>query len=75
MTVKDRLAEYGGFIDVGILSHGFAAHMRDYDILFEALWGKVKSADAKGDASRSSWKLFWREPRTDWLTTLPLHAA
>jgi hypothetical protein len=48
MTVKKRLAEYGGFIDVGILNHGFAVHMRDYDVLFEALWGKEKWADAKG---------------------------
>lgn len=48
MTVKERLAEYAGFIDVGILNHGFAPHMRDYDVLFEALWGKKKWADAKG---------------------------
>jgi hypothetical protein len=48
MTVKERLAGYGGFIDVGILHHGFAPHMRDYDVLFEALWGKTKWADAKG---------------------------
>lgn len=48
MTVKDRLDEYGGFLDVGILHHGFAPHMRDYDIVFEALWGKVEWADSKG---------------------------
>ncbi|MCK7483536.1 MAG: hypothetical protein M0C28_45785 [Candidatus Moduliflexus flocculans] len=48
MTVKERLVEYGGFIDVGILNHGFAPHLRDYDVLFEALWGKKKWADAKG---------------------------
>lgn len=33
MTVKERLAEYGHFLDVGILRHGFAAHMRDYDVV------------------------------------------
>jgi hypothetical protein len=48
MTVKDKLAEYGGFVDVGILSHSFAPHMRDYDVVFEALWGKEKWADARG---------------------------
>src|SRR5512140_3302561 len=48
MTMKEKLAEYGGFLDVGILSHGFAPHMRDYDIVFEALWGKKEWADAKG---------------------------
>lgn len=48
MTMKEKLAEYGGFLDVGILSHGFASHMRDYDIVFEALWGKKEWADAKG---------------------------
>lgn len=48
MTVKDQLAEYGGFVDVGILHHGFAPHMRDYDVVFEALWGKKDWADAKG---------------------------
>ncbi|HEU4420202.1 MAG TPA: hypothetical protein VFT55_14800, partial [Planctomycetota bacterium] len=47
MTVKDRLADYGGFVDVGILHHGFAPHMRDYDVVFEAVWGK-KWGDAKG---------------------------
>ena len=49
MTIKERLAEYGNFLDVGILPHGFAAHMRDYDVLFEALWGREKWADAKGN--------------------------
>jgi hypothetical protein len=48
MTVKERLAEYGGFVDVAILTHGFAAHMRDYDLLFDALWGRKEWADAKG---------------------------
>ena len=48
MTVPERLAEYGGFVDVAILRHGFAPHMRDYDVVFEALWGKEKWADAKG---------------------------
>lgn len=48
MTVKERLAEYGDFIDVGILSHGFAPHLRDYDVMFEALWGEKKWGDAKG---------------------------
>lgn len=48
MTVKDRLAEYGGFLDVGVLHHGFAPHMRDYDLVFEALWGKKEGGDAKG---------------------------
>ena len=48
MTVKEKLAEYEGFLDVGILNHGFAPYMRDYDIVFEALWGKEKWADAKG---------------------------
>jgi len=48
MTMKDKLDEYGGFLDVGILSHGFAPHMRDYDIVFEALCGKEQWADAKG---------------------------
>ena len=49
MSMKEKLAEYGGFIGVGILSHGFAPHMRDYDVLFEALWGKKRWADAKGN--------------------------
>ena len=48
MTMKERLAEYGDFVDVGILRHGFAAHMRDYEVLFEALWGHKQWADAKG---------------------------
>ena len=48
MSVKERLDEYGGFIDVGILNHGFAPHMRDYDVVFEALWGVKEWADAKG---------------------------
>lgn len=46
--MKEKLAQYGGFIDVGILHHGFAAFMRDYDVFFEALWGREKWADAKG---------------------------
>lgn len=46
--MKDKLDRYGGFLDVGILSHGFAWHMRDDDIVFEALWGKGRSADAQG---------------------------
>jgi hypothetical protein len=48
MTVKERLDEYGGFVDVAILHHGFAPHMRDYDIVFEGLWGTNEWADAKG---------------------------
>jgi hypothetical protein len=48
MTMKEKLANYGGFLDVGILRHGFSPHMRDYDIVFEALWGREKWADAKG---------------------------
>ena len=48
MSIKDRLTEYGGFLDVGILRHGFAPHMRDYDVVFEALWGRQEWADAKG---------------------------
>ena len=48
MSMKERLAEYGDFVDVGILHHGFAAHMRDYEVLFEALWGHKDGADAKG---------------------------
>ena len=48
MTVRERLEEYGGFLDVGILQHGFAPHMRDYDVVFEALWGKAEWGDAKG---------------------------
>ena len=48
MAVKDRLAENGGFPDVGILQHGFAPHMRDYDVVFEALWGSENWADRKG---------------------------
>lgn len=48
MSVKERLEEYGGFVDVGILNHGFAPHMRDYDVVFEALWGTKEWADAKG---------------------------
>src|SRR5262245_2956387 len=77
MTVKDRLAEYAGFVDVGILRHGFAAHMRDYDVLFEALWGHKNWADAKGTyclrlthcpeattttaVSASGWKEAWSD--------------
>jgi len=48
MTMKEKLDEFGGFLDVGILRHGFAPHMRDYDVVFEAMWGKEKSGDAKG---------------------------
>jgi hypothetical protein len=77
MTVKERLAEYADFIDVGILNHGFAPHMRDYDVLFEALWGKKKWADAKGtyrlrftqcpeavtvtEVSDAGWKQAWSD--------------
>ena len=42
MTVKERLDDYGGFVDVGIFHHGFAPHMRDYDVVFEAMWGRKK---------------------------------
>jgi hypothetical protein len=48
VTVKDRLDQHGSFLDVGILQHGFAPHMRDYDIVFEALWGREEWGDAKG---------------------------
>jgi hypothetical protein len=48
MTLRERFDHYAGFLDVGILRHGFAAHMRDYDVLFEALWGREKWADQKG---------------------------
>lgn len=48
MTVKERLAAYADFLDVGILRHGFAPHMRDYDVVFEALWGRKEWADEKG---------------------------
>jgi hypothetical protein len=81
MSVKARLADYGGFMDVGILSHGFATHMRDYDVIFEALWGKTKWADAKGTyrlrfthcpevmtmtaVSESAWKQAWSDVYVD----------
>lgn len=29
----------------------------------------------EADPSRSPWKMFWREPPTNWVTTLCLHAA
>lgn len=45
MTMKEKLSEYGGFLDVGILSHGFAPHMRDYDIVFEASRPASPAAD------------------------------
>lgn len=48
MNLKERFAEYNGFLDVGILRHGFAPHMRDYDVLFEAMWGVKQWGDAKG---------------------------
>ena len=48
MGVQERLEEYGGFVDVGILRHGFASHMRDHDVLFEAMWGKKEWGDDKG---------------------------
>lgn len=47
-TLQEKLAEYEGFVDVGILSHGFARYMRDYDVVFEALWGTKEPADARG---------------------------
>jgi len=48
MSVRESLAQYDGFVDVGILSHGFAPYMRDYDVVFEALWGRTVWADAQG---------------------------
>ena len=36
---------------------------------------RVHDIVATADPSRSSWKMFWREPPTDWLTTLCPHAA
>jgi hypothetical protein len=48
MSVKEELAKSGVFVDIGIMSHGFTPYMRDYDVVFEALWGKTKWADAKG---------------------------
>ena len=82
MTVKERLADYGGFVDVGILNHGFAPHMRDYDIVFEALWGTKEWADAKGTyrlrlthcpeattttaVSDSGWKQAWSDTFIDY---------
>lgn len=81
MSVKERLSEYGDFIDMGILRHGFAAHMRDYDVLFEALWGKKEWADEKGTyllrfthcpeattktrVSESHWKEAWSDTFID----------
>ena len=47
MTVKERIEE-NPLLDVAILSHGFASHMRDYDILIEAMWGEKEWGDAKG---------------------------
>ncbi len=43
-SVEARLAQYGGFVDVAILEHRFAPHLRDYDVVFEAMWG----GDRKG---------------------------
>ncbi len=48
MTVKERLAQYGGFVDVAICRHGFAPCMRDYEVVFEAMWGRDRWGDAKG---------------------------
>src|SRR2546427_1125923 len=47
MTVKERI-EGNPLLDVAILSHGFAPHMRDYDILIEAMWGQKEWGDEKG---------------------------
>jgi len=47
MNVKERVEE-NPLLDVAILSHGFAPHMRDYDVLIEAMWGKKEWGDAKG---------------------------
>lgn len=47
MTVKERIDE-NPLLDVAILSHGFVPYMRDYDILFEAMWGEKEWGDAKG---------------------------
>ena len=54
MTVKERLEDQGNFIDVAILAHGFAPHMRDYDVFLEALWGSKEWADAKGHTASGS---------------------
>jgi hypothetical protein len=47
MTVRERI-EANPLLDVAILSHGFAPHMRDYDLLMEAMWGEKEWGDAKG---------------------------
>jgi hypothetical protein len=47
MNVKERVKE-NYLLDVAILSHGFAPHMRDYDVLIEAMWGEKEWGDARG---------------------------
>jgi hypothetical protein len=47
LTVKEKI-EQKSLYDVAILRHGFAAHMRDYDVLIEAMWGLKEWGDAKG---------------------------
>jgi hypothetical protein len=47
ITAKERI-EGNPLLDVAVLSHGFAPHMRDYDILIEAMWGEKEWGDAKG---------------------------
>ena len=47
MKVKERIEE-NPLLDVAILSHGFAPHMRDYDVLIEAMWGEKEWGDARG---------------------------
>lgn len=47
MTIKERVEE-NPLLDVAVLSHGFAPHMRDYDLLIEAMWGRKEWGDAKG---------------------------
>jgi hypothetical protein len=46
-TTREKI-EDNPLLDVGVLSHGFAPHMRDYDIVFEAMWGEKEWGDAKG---------------------------
>jgi hypothetical protein len=82
MTLKEKLSTYGDFIDVAILAHGFARHMRDYDILFEAMWGNEEWADNKGtyrlrfthcpevlvvtNLSDANWKQAWSDAFTNY---------
>ncbi len=81
MSVKATFEEYSLY-DVAILSHCFAPHMRDYDILIEAMWGVHEWGDARGrylcrfthcpeahlltDLSDEGWRKSWADTFIDY---------